>query len=277
MLKLLGRKITEWGYKKLYGSGIGKVPGVTELFLTIASRFFDEVIQVDGQKFRLSIAFGFEGALELHRTGRIEPHVTQLFCSLIKEGMIVVDVGASLGYYTLLAAKRVGKSGIVFAFEPYPLSYEILIKNIRMNNWRNVRTFQLAISDKEEEVMLNIPKMGQSGATFVNKGNIVRRIKVKAVPLDSFQELREADIVKIDVEGAELRVLKGMRSMLEKGEVKVICEVHPNKVSSLGDNVNEITNILKEHGYDIYLIKDGGEVAQSQILNRHAHYLFQKR
>ncbi|RLE40084.1 hypothetical protein DRJ16_07505 [Candidatus Woesearchaeota archaeon] len=116
--KLLGRRIIECGYKKLYGSGIGKVPGMTELFLTIASRFFDEVIQVDGQKFRLSIAFGFEGALELHRTGRIEPHVTQLFCSLIKEGMIVVDIGASLGYYTLLAAKRVGNSGTVFAFEP---------------------------------------------------------------------------------------------------------------------------------------------------------------
>jgi len=275
--KEFGKKVLEWGYKRLCGSKIGKIPGVPELFLIIASKIFDDIIQVDGQRLRLPIAFGFEGFLELYRTGKIEPHVTQLFCSLIREGMTVVDVGASFGYYTLLAAKRVGNSGLVFAFEPNPQSYEVLIENIKMNNWKNVKTFQLAISDRREEVILNIPKMGQTGSTFARRDNIVRKIRVKALPLDSFLELRKVDIVKIDVEGAELKVLRGMRNILREGRAKIICEIHPKQIASLGGSISEIMDILEKYEYDCYLINEKCEIIETSILsNEHAHYLFQR-
>ena len=163
------------------------------------------------------------------------------------------------------------------AFEPNPQSYEVLIENIKMNNWKNVKTFQLAVSDRREEVILNIPKMGQTGSTFARRDNIVRKIRVKALPLDSFLELRKVDIVKIDVEGAELKVLRGMRNILREGRAKIICEIHPKQIVSLGGSISEIMDILEKYEYDCYLINEKCEIIETSILsNEHAHYLFQR-
>jgi hypothetical protein len=83
-----------------------------------------------------------------------EYNVSSLFCNLLDEGIIVVDVGASLGYYTLLSAKRVGEDGLVVAFEPDPAIFEVLVKNIRANNWQNVEAFRLAVSDSNTKVKI---------------------------------------------------------------------------------------------------------------------------
>jgi FkbM family methyltransferase len=71
-----------------------------------------------------------------------------LFKGIVKEGMVVVDIGANIGYYTLIAAKLVGKSGIVYVFEPMPSNYECLCKNIEVNGYTNVVLIQKAVSNK---------------------------------------------------------------------------------------------------------------------------------
>lgn len=191
-----------------------------------------------------------------------EYNVSALFCSLLDEGMIVVDVGAGLGYYALLAVKRVGRNGLVIAFEPDPARFKILTKNIRANNCQNVEAFQYAISNSNTKV-----KMFSSP--------FQKEYVADAVSLDRFFK-RTPDVIKIDVEGGELDVLKGMKEMLKREDIKIICEVHPRSLSSKGQNPIEISRILRELNYKIYLIKGWKLFPINEFKNKREHYFFVK-
>jgi len=212
------------------------------------------VIKVDGQKmFAVRTLHSLINHSGLHPddgmlvyTEGYEPHVTSHFCSLIREGTKVVDVGASLGYYTLLAAKRVGKSGEVLAFEPNPFRFKYLLKTIQINGWENVTAYKLFVSDFDSP-------------------------EKNTVTLDSIVAGR-ADVVKIDVEGMELQVLRGMKRLLSKG-VRVICEVHPKLLPSGG--LRDISSFLRNHDYEFYLIAQQGLVQVADLLeDERAHYFF---
>jgi len=275
-LEEASRKILERGFNLFEGSGIGKIPGVFKLFTYIESRLFNTIVEIDGQKFHLDVSGGLRTTWNLYYKRIHEPHVTSIFCSLITPGATVVDVGASLGYYTLLAAKRVGNDGSVYAFEPHPPSFERLIENVKLNNWKNVQAFNFAISDKKGEKKLYVFKSGMaSGSSFALKRDSVP-ITVKTMRLEDAVKT-DIDLVKMDIEGAEVEVLKGMERILAKGKVKIICEVHPKDISLLGHDVAEITELLKKHNYRIYLIDEegsGGLVSMSRVSEQKAHYLF---
>ena len=275
-LKEASRKFLERGFNLFEGSGIGKIPGVFRLFTYIESHLFNTVVEVDGQKFHLDVSGGLRTTWNLYYKRIHEPQVTSIFCSLINGGATVVDVGASIGYYTLLAAKRVGNDGSVYAFEPHPPSFERLIENVKLNDWKNVQAFNFAISDKKGEKKLYVFKSGRaSGSGFALRNDSVP-ITVKTMPLEDAVKT-DIDLVKMDIEGAEVEVLKGMERTLAKGKVKIICEVHPKHISLLGHDVSEITELLKKHSYKIYLIDEeggGGLVSMSRVSEQKAHYLF---
>jgi len=263
-LKEVSRKILSGIYNFFEGSGIGKIPGVFSIFLHISNFFLNgKTIEMNGQKFSLSndpvtnkriISYYYQGH---------EPNVTSLFYSLVEKGMTVVDVGANFGYFTILAAKLVGNEGLVLAFEPEPTVYKALIKNIQVNNWNNVRPLQLAVGDlngKEFNISPNVNPL-------------------ETISLDSFLQT-DVDIVKIDVEGGELEVLRGMKNILAKGKVKIICEVHPAQLSSLGYSTKEIEELLRQYDYNIYLITEKREpklipIAET-LKEERRHYLFTK-
>lgn len=212
------------------------------------------IIKVDGQKMfavrNLSSLINHSG---LHPDDGMlvyaepyEPHVASHFCSLLREGTKVVDVGASLGYYTLLAAKRVGKNGEVSAFEPNPFRFKYLLKAIQINGWKNVTAHKLFVSDFDSP-------------------------EKNTVTLDSIVA-DGADVVKVDVEGMELQVLRGMKRLLSKG-VKVICEVHPKQLPSGG--LRDISSFLRNHNYDFHLITQQGLVQIADLRkDERAHYFF---
>lgn len=275
-LKEASRKILEHSFNILEGTGIGKIPGVFKMFISIESLLFNTVVEVDGQKFHLDVSGGLRTTWNLYYKRIHEPQVTSIFCSLINGGATVVDVGASIGYYTLLAAKRVGEDGFVYAFEPHPPSFERLIENVKLNDWKNVQAFNFAISDKKGKKKLYVFKSGRaSGSGFALRNDSVP-ITVKTMPLEDAVKT-DIDLVKMDIEGAEVEVLKGMERTLAKGKVKIICEVHPKHISLLGHDVSEITELLKKHSYKIYLIDEeggGGLVSMSRVSEQKAHYLF---
>lgn len=263
--RIVFRKI----FNFLIGSGIGKIPGVFRVFIRLNSFFGqDELsVKIDGQKFylRSDISPSVEES-------DIEPHVSSLFRSMLKEGMVVVDVGAAMGFYTLLAAKRIGNSGLCYSFEPDPYCFKTLVKNINVNSWNNVKPFQLALSDRNGKRRMRL-FMG-----FTSSKNIGGTYIANVVTLDSFLKTTDIDIVKIDVEGAEYEVLRGMKKILELGKVKIICEVHPSHLLSLGYSTTDILDILKQYNYSIYLInEDSGLTPVTTISNeRIKHYLFTK-
>ena len=276
MKKFIGA-ILSFIFNTFEGSGLGKIPGIRKIFYYVVSISGEMLYKnVHGQKL-YSVILPNKTFMQYYRND-YEPQVTSLFKSIIKKNMAVIDVGANLGYYTLLAAKLVGKNGKVISFEPDPLAFKGLKKNVQMNKCNNVEIFNLAVSDKNEKRAFNSDIDGLGGSAFLYEYNIQTKnnIIVDAISLSSFLH-DKPDIVKIDVEGAEVEVIKGLGRLLDE-DIKIICEVHPNLLSSMGYKVSEIEEILYKHNFMIYVIKDDGLFFYPEIDKiERKHYLFVKR
>jgi len=154
-----------------------------------------------------------------------------------KSGAIVIDVGAHIGHHTLIAAKRVGPKGKVIAVEADPKNLEILNKNIKLNKFDNVNTINYAVHSKETKIKLYTPEK-ESGRTIYNTimedriSPEEKFIEVNAKTLDSILQENgikheQVNWIKIDVEGAELEVLKGAHKILSKSEdIILLIEIH---------------------------------------------------
>ena len=266
-------KVLEFGYNYLVGTEISKIRGVEWLFSYIISTFNIKLFtKTNGLKIRVLATSDHK--LLWYTDKYYRPDETLLFDSIVKEGMKVVDIGASLGFYTLRASKKIGNKGIVYSFEPDPIRFEALVDAIKINKLQNVKAFQLAVSDSCKKKCLHLTNTS-SGASFSSNVKGEADIEIETIDLDSFLNTTDIDIVKIDVEGAELEVLLSMKNILAKGNVKIICEVYPNLLLSLNYSSEKIVNILNQYNYNIYLIGAKELIAISEITERR-HYLFTK-
>ena len=149
---------------------------------------------------------------------------------------IVVDVGAHYGRYTLIAAKRIGPKGKVIAIEADPKNFDMLNKNIKLNKLEHVITLNFAATSNKSKVKLSIPEK-KSGHTIYssiipNRAPTEKFIEVNANTLDNLLHengisIEEVNWIKIDVEGAELEVLKGATNVLSKNkDISLLIEIH---------------------------------------------------
>jgi FkbM family methyltransferase len=157
--------------------------------------------------------------------GFYELKTTELFIKLVEGGSTVIDVGANVGFFTLLAAKLAGKEGVVLSFEPDPTSFALLSKSVQRNNFGNVRLFQKCISDVDGEQILYLSVTHHKGMHSISRNLGGRRINVKSARLDTVADslnIGEIDLLKIDVEGAEPEVLDGATRLLSEHRVRNI-------------------------------------------------------
>ena len=177
----------------------------------------------------------------------------RLFKILSMRSRVVIDIGAHYGFYTLIAAKYC--KGVVYAFEPSMDNFKILKRNVEENSLNNVKLYRIALGDQCLEALLAIPKHGMSGEnTLTNPKKALKSEKVLVKRFDDIalsEGLKSVDLVKIDVEGFELRVLKGFGDYLSKAN-SIICEIHPRMMLRIGDNVSDIYKLLMNHGFRIY-------------------------
>jgi FkbM family methyltransferase len=146
--------------------------------------------------------------------GYWEMWVTEAMARVIKPGMVVADIGANLGYYTLLMGELVGSTGWVHAFEPNPPIAEHLRRNVGMNSaHRRTTVHQIALADRNGEAEMFVP-VGQPKNATIMTGARADTIAVPLRRLDSFENLDRLDAIKIDVEGAEEAVWRGMEGIL---------------------------------------------------------------
>jgi FkbM family methyltransferase len=142
---------------------------------------------------------------------------TRLFRELIKPGMTVIDVGANIGYFSLLASTLVGPDGRVHAFEPDPVNFGLLRKSVRLNHASNIKIVQAALSSSDESIQLflNSDNKGDH-RIWEATGESRTKITVRAMTLDQYlnETATAADFIKIDVQGAEGQVLEGMEETL---------------------------------------------------------------
>ncbi len=179
-----------------------------------------------------------------------EPKSTEYLKAILKKNMLVIDIGANIGYYALIEAKAGAK---VIAFEPTPKNIEILKKNIEINKFENqILVSDKAISDKKgtEKLYLGFSNSGNSMIPL-NENHIL----IKSVTLDEYlskQNIKKVDIIRMDIEGGELKAVKGMEKLLTENPPKhLFIELHPVQLASTGYSIKEITEIIYSFGYEI--------------------------
>lgn len=200
----------------------------------------------------------------IYRSGKIEPETTRMLRCLLRDDTVFFDIGANVGYFTLLAASII-TSGSIHCFEPNPRCYAMLKNNIRTNALINVQTNSCALSDRSGSAQLYLALLENSGATSLNKPVFEysgKEITVDTTTLDTYmsaKDIQHVDIMKIDVEGAELRVLQGALSLLTSGDKPVlIIEFYEHAQVSFGTSCRELADFLIGHGYTLYIIDDTG-------------------
>jgi len=190
-----------------------------------------------------------------------EEATTRLFNRLLQPGMIAVDIGAHVGYFTLLAAKRVGPVGTVLAFEPDADNHAALLKNIAMNNYQNITVARQAVSDREGYAQLHLTQTGSGRHSMFHHGLPERgSVDIETTTLDAtLEELGwpHVDLIKIDVEGAEVSVLNGMAQLLESQTAPdVIVEFMPELLHNAGVTPQQFFDKLTSLGPEIYFIDE---------------------
>lgn len=177
-----------------------------------------------------------------------EFNIRKIILNNIKEGDTFLDIGANIGYFSLLVSKVVGDEGRIIAFEPNPITIGRLKKNINLNLCGNIELMEVALSNEEGEVQLFCPQDETHGFTSMrNQGWQQAEIyKVKTKLLDDLLPINisSIDLIKIDVEGAELLVFKGAKSTITKFRPKIILELNENAAKNFGYDILEVVRLL---------------------------------
>ena len=189
-----------------------------------------------------------------------EPAVTRVFERLLGPGDVVVDVGANVGYYSLLASHLVGGTGHVYAVEASPLIRERLNRNLLANGMRNVSVLPYAAWDENGSARLHVAAENRGSSTLSRYGGTDAIEAVSLVRLDKI--LPEAiapriRLLKIDVEGAEAHAVRGLAGLLERARrAVVICEITPSRLAELGSKASDVFEIFERLGYTGYRVEN---------------------
>jgi len=256
----LFRKMTN----PLKGGVLGKIPGVSQLYRSLFNLTKPKgIIQIQCQGHHLAVNADDEGVVPFLLTqGVFEEFETELVRQCLHPGMQVVDIGANFGYYTLIAADRVGKEGKVYAFEPEPGNYELLLKNISLNHYQTIVPLQQAVSNRRGTMNLFVDKRNLGAPSLAEK-NVDRRqgiVAVETVSLDEFFNTDEGfgpiDFLKIDAQGAEGLIFEGARNCLKNDGLKIMMEFWPQGLRNMGTDPLSLLRLIKSSGFTIKIIEE---------------------
>jgi len=193
-----------------------------------------------------------------------EPNQTEIVKKYVHEGDIVIDIGAHVGYYTLLMAQLVGENGKVYSFEPDPVNFQLLKKSVEINGFENVVLIQKAVSNITDKVKLFL---GDDDSAInriydAKLGDAKESIDVESVTIDEyFKENDElVNFIKIDSEGSEVKIINGMKQFLSRNqELVMMTEFFPFLIKKSGDEPNQYLKSLEKSGFSLYNILDKNE------------------
>ncbi|MFE6026179.1 FkbM family methyltransferase [Streptomyces niveus] len=195
----------------------------------------------------------------LYLFGVWEPHMTRWLRGRLRPGDTFIDVGANVGYYAMVASRWVGDGGQVVAIEASPTFHRKLLQHVRLNQCGNVRAINGAVSDERKELTFVLASSANMGANSIvpYDGPAESSFQVEAFPLGELLEPAEistARVIKIDVEGAEGSVVRGMIPMLDKlrPDCEITVEVTPDRMAQLGDSAEELMKTMRDHGFHAY-------------------------
>lgn len=225
-------------------------------FRTFCALVRNRLVQasVDGINYKLDLGENIDLSVYL---GRYEPDIVSAIERYCLPGFTVMDIGANIGAFTLRLAKIVGESGKVCAFEPTDYAYKKLIQNISLNQFTNIVSSQIALSDRNL-----LQQRIRFRSSWPTKGSpIVRENMVDFVTLDDWckrEDLKHVDLIKLDVDGNEYSVIMGGKSLLADQHPLIIMEVWgPN----FSDHLKNPFIALRNLGYRFFHIDTEEEYA----------------
>ena len=230
-------------------------PGLERLLERVGTRIipvsrWDVDVGVVGG-LRLVVPTGLPSARTYAR-GEYEVPVTQLVRRLTRPGMNLVDVGAFCGYYTLLFSHLTGPEGAIYAFEPHPQTFKYLTRNIRRNDRANVAALNMAVTHASGRGHLALHRWPDHHWVAFGFGGH-SAIRVQTVALDDFFQARgwpRIDLIKLDVEGAEHSVLRGMREVSRRNpQLQVIMELDQPNLRRAGTTWVDTAATLRDLGF----------------------------
>ena len=207
----------------------------------------------------------------LFRSGDMREHGLRLACELLAEGDVVFDVGAHIGKFTSIAAKRVGREGRVVSFEPVGWSRAVLSRMVRLRGYQQVRVVPAGVSDRSGAGLMSVPLTRDGRPEYMlshiakvrSEGDRVWEEQVELITLDDYCEqhaIRHVDFIKCDTEGHEGEVFRGATRLLEGAHPTIYCEISANFAERAGQRPDELFLLLRQHGYQAYLADDTGQV-----------------
>lgn len=199
----------------------------------------------------------------IYERGVYEQGTVSVLQDFLKAGDTFVDVGANIGWLSLVGADRVAKNGKVYAFEPVPTTFDILKSNKKLNEFSQIELNQFALGNKEETLTIYPEKENRGGASILNHHS-EKGVDIEVKKLDNLIINSTINVIKIDVEGFELDVLKGAIETIKKDNPKLIIE-HSIDRNNTAEQF-EIYNWLLDLGiYKIYKLMNGKE-RKSQLV-----------
>lgn len=200
---------------------------------------------------------------KLSREGCYEPQLSALFRRYLRPGDVCLDIGANIGYFTLLAASRVGRSGQVHSFEPTPTTFKALQHNVALNGFTQVTLNQLALSNVSGPIQLWVGKDIDSGLVSMRRTTevLTETIAGQAITLDEYlakHAVGKIRLMKLDIEGAEWLALRGAEQMLataNRPELIAVEMLHSH-ATAFGLSTTALIDLLAAHQYSLYLLPD---------------------
>ncbi len=241
--------------KLFAGSGLRSIPFVEKINLFVRGRLQPEFIVT--KKYNHKIYLDKIDSLYLSVHKDFGGYEKELIEKQIKKGDIVLDVGANIGFYTLIMAKLVGKTGRVFAFEACPTNFKILQKNVEANGYKNIVLINKAVTNSTKNIDFYIDEKNTAGNGLSPKKGITP-IEVPSIRLDDyFPKKSRVDFIKIDIEGSEFLALLGSQNLLEENpKVKIITEFFPQLLNLVGSSPKDYLNFLTEKKFKLYNISE---------------------
>jgi FkbM family methyltransferase len=202
---------------------------------------------------------------QIMATRDYETHLSEFFRRVVKPGMTAIDIGANIGFFTMLFASLVGNSGQVLAFEPSSENCRMLLLNIEANNFRQVKLFPLALSE-EMAALYFTPALGSNGIILPDRKETLLDPNCVVVPsmrLDAI-ESGQVHVIKADIEGGEYRALRGSEAIIRRCCPIVTVELSLDMLSRVsGINGAEFLKWMQGFGYRAYVLGRSGAAIEA--------------
>lgn len=205
----------------------------------------------------------------IYYIGDYEPYLKMQFKKIIKSGDIILDVGANIGFHTLYFAELTGNKGKVYAFEPIPVNFKALTNNIQLNNFPQIVSVNKALGNTNTFMDIHIDNQDQNPGTFSILDIGLKNTTIECVKGDDYlkqQGVNKVDFIKVDVEGFELEVFKGLARTITQFSPIIIFEYDANYQSEINENPKELFHFLSNFGYQFFAIDGYGNEKSVSIL-----------